>query len=294
MKPKGIFISYAHKDRTYLERLQTHLAPYLVERHLGLWSDQEILPGDRWRGKIEQAIDDAAVAVLLVSADFLDSAFIRDFEMPRLLKRADAEELRLIPVSVGYGAHDVGRIADYQYANDPRKPLEGLSRPELNQALASIARKIDNTYTMARLAFGLGVIDQTTEPMEARIDGRAERPDHVHGIVAQYRPVQDEILFSNTSEVLTMGDVERLSDDDREYIADLEETMGKQYERWRKVRRNLGNAGGALDDEVESEMQRIEKLMCGDLDQLIRFIETMLGGVLQDHYGRYRSICDRL
>ena len=44
---KGVFISYSHKDRKWLDILLEHLAPH---RHSGveIWTDQEIEPGELW------------------------------------------------------------------------------------------------------------------------------------------------------------------------------------------------------------------------------------------------------
>jgi hypothetical protein len=66
-----IFVSYSHKDRKYLERLQVHLTDLARQGIINLWSDTKITPGANWREEIRRAIEAAAVAVLLVSADFL-------------------------------------------------------------------------------------------------------------------------------------------------------------------------------------------------------------------------------
>jgi hypothetical protein len=69
-------------------------------RHPEPWDDRKIGAGLDWKPEIERAMDRAAVAVLLVSADFLTSDFIKNEEAPRLLARRGAGSLRVIPVIV--------------------------------------------------------------------------------------------------------------------------------------------------------------------------------------------------
>ena len=54
------------------------------------------LIGTDWKVEIEHALDGATIAVLLVSQDFLTSRFIRDFELPPLLDRAESKGLQIL------------------------------------------------------------------------------------------------------------------------------------------------------------------------------------------------------
>jgi len=289
-----IFVSYAHSDARWVDALTSHLAPYLVDRHVTVWTDRDIRAGARWTREIQAAMDQADVAILLLSHHFFGSEFIRKHELPYLLQKAEADKLRLVPIWVSPTDYEDPNLAQFQYANSKDAALSSLASREQDQSLAKLAKTIDDLFTMSALAYGLGVVDDTTEPMEARLEGRAVEEDRDYGVKAQIQRRTDEIVFSNTSMTVTIDDIEKLGPDDREYITDLEDMMGKHYERWRKLRKKLGSSLGALDDEIEDDLAQIEKRMCADLDQLLEFIERMLGGPLADHYGRYRSICARL
>jgi hypothetical protein len=87
----SVFVSYSHKDQKWLERLLTHLSPLQRNGSIDVWSDKDIRAGASWRKEITQALDKAAVAVLLISADFLASDFVMVEEVPRLLRSAESK-----------------------------------------------------------------------------------------------------------------------------------------------------------------------------------------------------------
>jgi hypothetical protein len=69
-------------------------------RNLDPWDDGRIKPGIEWLSEILSAIENARVAILLVSADFLASKFIGRKEVPRLLERRKSEGLKVLPLIV--------------------------------------------------------------------------------------------------------------------------------------------------------------------------------------------------
>jgi len=136
-----VFISYSHKDKEWLERLQTVLKP-LIRRGVVVWDDTRIQTGRKWREDIKAALEAAKVAVLLVSPDFLASDFIAENELPPLLKASGADGLTIVWVPVRDSLYSETEIADYQAAHDPARPLAALSQAEIDSALVEIGRKI--------------------------------------------------------------------------------------------------------------------------------------------------------
>ena len=100
MSKPTVFISYSHKDEDWKDRLVTHLGVLRHQGLLDLWDDRRIAAGEDWHQEIQEAMAAASVAVLLVSANFLNSAFILSEEMPRLLQRRDNEGVHIFPVIV--------------------------------------------------------------------------------------------------------------------------------------------------------------------------------------------------
>ncbi len=98
MPQPTVFISYSHKDETEKEALLTHLGGLQRTGLITRWSDDQIGAGAAWKQDIKEAIDQASVAILLVTASFLDSKFITTQEVPALLARQKAGGLVIVPV----------------------------------------------------------------------------------------------------------------------------------------------------------------------------------------------------
>ena len=93
-----IFISYSHQDKTIKDHLIKHMAAF--QNEIDLWDDQKIKAGEDWHSEIDHALNTADAAIMLISADFLSSAFICNEEIPILLERKAKEGLKMIPVII--------------------------------------------------------------------------------------------------------------------------------------------------------------------------------------------------
>ena len=120
-----IFISYSHRNKDILARLQVHLNPIVAWRKdVEIWDDTKITVGSKWQPAIAQAIDKCDVAILIVSADFIASEFIARNELPPLLKSAQDRGTLILPIIAApslFSYHP--DLAQFQAINDPSKPL---------------------------------------------------------------------------------------------------------------------------------------------------------------------------
>ena len=103
-----IFISYSHRDDALRAELDKHLALLRREGSIEPWSDHRILPGSEFDKRISQALEDAEIILLLVSADFLASDYCFGIEMRRALERHSSGEAVVVPVIL--------RACDWQHS----------------------------------------------------------------------------------------------------------------------------------------------------------------------------------
>jgi hypothetical protein len=293
---RTIFVSYAHKDGKWLAALTTLMAPWLRERRLNLWDDTRIAAGQRWKAEIEAAMDEASVAVLLVTKEFLASRFVVENELPVLLDKARADRLRLIWVPIGHSGVEATELAAFEAAHDPARPLTTLRGSQRDKALLAVVRQIVDAATLKTLAGGLQIIDETTEPLEAALDRRPVRPDRSFRVQAHYDGQANRIAFTGAQTIITTDDLALLPEADRQFIADLEDSLRRNYRRWVGLRQRADGDGpdSDSDDQVQAQLERIARLMCRDLKLILDFLRSMHKVELEDHYSRYRFLCDRL
>jgi TIR domain len=138
-----VFVSYSHKDKAWLELLRTHLAPLVREGMVYIWDDTQIQAGALWREELDAALERARVAVLMISADFLGSAFIRDNELPPLLTAADADGCHVLPLLLRPSLfQETPELRRFQAVNPDAVPLSQLAEPKREEVLVSLARRI--------------------------------------------------------------------------------------------------------------------------------------------------------
>jgi hypothetical protein len=138
-----IFVSYAHADRRFLDRLHVFLEVLEGERLVDWWDDTRLKPGVDWREEIKEAMDTAKVAVLLVSADFQASRFIREHELPPLLEAAKKDRAVVLQVFLGPINLNTWDVSRFQAINDPERPLGKLrTRADRDEVWVEVSKAI--------------------------------------------------------------------------------------------------------------------------------------------------------
>ena len=151
MKREKVFVSYSHRDKEWLDRLQTHLKPLEREGLIERWDDTRIEAGLEWHKEIRTALASSRVAVLLVSADFLASDFIATEELPTLLASAEAQGLIILPLIISPSRFDKTPLAKFEAINSPSRPLVGLSMNEQEAMFVQMANAVERALEPSRI-----------------------------------------------------------------------------------------------------------------------------------------------
>ncbi|CAN7353885.1 TIR domain-containing protein [Pseudomonas sp. LjRoot71] len=148
-KSKGnkIFISYSHRDKSYLDRLMVHLRPLQKQGLIDAWADTRLQAGDKWKKEIESALKESRVAILMISADFLASDFIIDNELPPLLHAAESKGTRIIPVILKPCRFlREKNLCEFQAVNLPDEPMSVMDENGKELIYDTISQRIEDLF----------------------------------------------------------------------------------------------------------------------------------------------------
>ena len=97
----SLFLSYAHEDEAWLNKLRTHLSLLRRQKIISDWYDRQIVPGTDRSKTIDQHLEQASLILLLVSEARTDEAraayeqAIEFFERKGVVPDAEAMRRRL-------------------------------------------------------------------------------------------------------------------------------------------------------------------------------------------------------
>lgn len=140
-----IFVSYSHKDAEWRDKFSMAIGNGVYQSVFDLWFDERIEAGDDWEGEIETRIEKASIALLLVSPHFIQSNFIANKELPKILNRHKAGGLNIWWVPIEKVPDDILKLADLdpiQAAWPPERPLGGMTQKAVEDALMDIGSKL--------------------------------------------------------------------------------------------------------------------------------------------------------
>jgi hypothetical protein len=148
-----VFISYSHKDEAEKEQLVSHLKVLESAGLIELWVDDRIAGGADWEAEIKQAIAQARVAILLISANFLTSDFILGKEVPAFLERRKSEGLTVFPViakACTWNAFDW--LARMNVRPKNARPIWSGSDSQIDEDLSAIAKEVVDVVKKSKIS----------------------------------------------------------------------------------------------------------------------------------------------
>lgn len=198
---KKIFISYSHKDESWKERVVSHLN---ILPDIEPWDDRRIKGGEDWYREIETSLHSSDMAILLVSAHFLNSKFIREEEIPRLLKRRENEGLIVYPIILYDCAwRKIDWLGKLNARPKDGAPLSTGDKPVREAELASIAEEIfdllNEKETSSKPSGKMGILGTIPRRcfIEIKRTGNSFTGAIHQGDIIHSRPLPDPRLDNN-------------------------------------------------------------------------------------------------
>ena len=116
-----------------------------------MWDDRQITAGEEWKTEILRAIDTAA-AILIVSVDFLNSEFIKNEEIPRLLKRKNDKGMPVFPLIIRPCSWTkVKWLSSIQARPKDGRPLSKAGKAKIEEDLTAFVEEIEQVLKKKRL-----------------------------------------------------------------------------------------------------------------------------------------------
>jgi hypothetical protein len=167
-----VFVSYSHRDERILRSLLPYLELLRREGVADIWVDTELKGGARWRNEIDEALDAASIAVLMISQSFLVSRFIYEEELPRIFRRQQNGKLTVLPVflspstvtSASIPFVDVDGmerrviLSDFQGFGTPEKTIRELAAVERDRRFVNLHDRIRELATATHILPGTQVV----------------------------------------------------------------------------------------------------------------------------------------
>lgn len=146
----SVFISYSHNERdtVWLDRVRIHLKAVLHDHDVHIWDDGQIPTGSHWDEEIKMALASTRVAVLILSADYLASDYIRSHELPKFLFIAQNEGAKIMGL-IGSACSFTGSVSslqDLEFANKMSRPLDQIRSDEQEQIFNKLAVEVARVF----------------------------------------------------------------------------------------------------------------------------------------------------
>ncbi len=135
-----VFFSYSHADEELRDQLEKHLTMLKRQGVIETFHDRRIPVGSDLDRSISAELEHADVILLLVSPDFLASAYCYDIEMQRALERHGRGEARVIPVILRHCDWHTAPFGKLLATPRDGKPVKSFT--DLDEAFLQVAQAI--------------------------------------------------------------------------------------------------------------------------------------------------------
>ncbi|HOY20139.1 MAG TPA: SUMF1/EgtB/PvdO family nonheme iron enzyme [Haliscomenobacter sp.] len=189
-----IFIAYSRQDLPHLEQLRTQLRVLERREFCHIFYDGVIQAGEKWEPRIKEELHRADIYLLLVTAEFLDSNYVNDIELPTILQREREGTARVLPVILRQCLWKYSELEAFQAILYEDRPIE--EKKAYGHVAHVVATEVERLRAVAK-----PVGSATNAPASM-----VEIPSKPKVDLAQVDPFHSEMVFIQGGS-FEMGDV---------------------------------------------------------------------------------------
>lgn len=142
-----LFISYSRKDKKWLDKIETHLGS-LSHSKIRYWYDSNIEPGRLWEQDLVRHIQNAQIALCLISKNYLNSNYIRQEEIPLIRNTG----MIIIPFLIDDCAwKEVGWLSKIQILPKDSNPLKANKEEKQDGIIVNLVKNIVETINQLKV-----------------------------------------------------------------------------------------------------------------------------------------------
>ena len=139
----NIFVSYSHLDKEFLPALQNAFTTISKTQQIAYFDDTYIEAGEEWEQRIIHSLENASVAILLVSDNFLASQYVKTVERPKIVERYQRGKLTIIPILIDGEVPKQGFFSGLQFLNG-NTPFSQSTEIEKTKTIELLIKKISS------------------------------------------------------------------------------------------------------------------------------------------------------
>lgn len=118
-----VFCSYANEDRSFQDRLESHLNSLVREGSVLVWDKHKVKAGQEHRREIDNQLEQARLILLLISSNFISSDDCYASDLVKALQRYQDDRIRVIPILLKPCTWDELAFSSFQVLPRNRVPV---------------------------------------------------------------------------------------------------------------------------------------------------------------------------
>jgi len=214
-----------------------------------------------------------------------------------LLEASKKRGLTIVPISVGASQlyARIPSLAALQFANDPKRPLNGMTEADWDATLATVADSIGRVLDTERVSNPLRAMDAVAFQAMG-FGGTASARGGVAAMGSHSSVTEKSVVLTTregvTRTIIKWQELSVLPEEARQLIRAFDHAIRDLFDRWTETWPRQASRDPEVKQRAIAELTQIRKDMCDQFNALLDFFAAS-GWSLDDHYYGVRFICSQ-